>query len=399
MNKSMTPQILHAGNSAIFLPESSSLRRLPRAHKRKRGQKFWDGFEDKALIYDLFWHFDGERVLLIGPPALNLERHWRSAKFIALPSGKPLSPVFHHVRSTLTVALQQVPPQTRQIQLEFAGETFVAAIQPNMVKEFADARVLFTMSKDNCLTWIAEWALFHHITHGANAVILIDNGSETYRPEDVAKTLAGVPGIDKVLVISWPYKYGPHDPGVVFHRFWANFLQVASFAVILRRFGRRAFGLLNVDIDELAGPLAGTNIFQAARESQDGYFRLLGHWVEAVPEPDYVEDAPGHPAYRNVRRDIRHRLNAKKWGLDPTRSWLDDLDVLPSVHRVMNISKEMSARAPRGHFWHFKGINTNWKHDRLGKKPPKTFMLKRPDELREMFETYLEQKNRGTNKS
>ncbi len=399
MKSAMKAKILYADNSAIFLPESSNLRRLPRAPKRKRGQKFWDEFEDKALVYDLFWHSDGKQVLLIGPPALNLESHWLNAKFVALPSGKPLKAVFHHVRSTLTIALQQVPPETSQIRLEFAGHSFIAAIQTNMVKEFAGSRVLFTMSKDNSLSWIREWALFHHITHGADAVILIDNGSESYQPEDVAKTLADVAGINKVLVISWPYKYGPHDPGVIFHRFWANFLQVASFAVILRRFGREAFGLLNVDIDELAGPLAGTDIFTATKESQDGYFRLLGHWVEAVSEPNINEETPVHTAYRYVRRDIRHRLNAKKWGLDPTRSWLDDLAVLPSVHRVMNISKEMSGRAPRGHFWHFKGINTNWKHDRLGKKPPKSFMLKRPDELDEMFETYLERKTRGFDKS
>jgi len=65
----------------------------------------------------------------------------------------------------------------------------------------------------------------------------------------------------------------------------------------------------------------------------------------------------------------------------------------------MNISKEMSSRAPRGHFWHFKGINTNWKHDRLGSRSPKPFMLKRPVELQQMFETYLEKKARGPGKS
>jgi len=303
----MTPTILHADHSAIFLPQNSDLRRLPRAPKRKRPEKFWNEFEDRALVYDLFWHHDGQQVILIGPPALNLEPFWLSAKFFALPSGEPLNAVFHHVRSTLTIALQRVPSQSEQIRLEFAGQSFVATIQANMVEQFANERVLFTMSKDNELPWIAEWARFHQITHGANAVIVIDNGSSAYQPEDVARTLGDVPGINKVLVISWPYKYGPHDPGVIFHRFWANFLQVASFAVILRRFGRRAYGLLNVDIDELAGPLAGTDIFTAAKASQDGYFRLLGHWVEALAEPEYTEEAP---ARRTPRTGVCAAISA-----------------------------------------------------------------------------------------
>ena len=47
-------------------------------------------FETRALIYDAFWHVDGKRVLLVGPPPLNLWPHIRHAHYRALPSRAPL---------------------------------------------------------------------------------------------------------------------------------------------------------------------------------------------------------------------------------------------------------------------------------------------------------------------
>ncbi len=364
------------------------MRRLPRAPNRKRPQKFWDGFEDRALIYDCFWHEDESRILLVCPPPGNLEPHWQEAKFIALPSRTPLEAAFHDVRSTMTVSLTGAPEDTGKILMEFAGEEFIFDVQPNLSGLFENARVLFTMSQNNPLAWIAEWARFHQVMHGADAVILFDNGSSAYAPEQLEQTLAKVPGIKKVLVISWPYKYGPHDPGVIFHRFWANFLQVSSFTVVLRRLAGRAYGLLNVDIDELAGPVAGTDVFELARQSPDGLYRMLGNWVESIIEPGVNDELPLHSAYRYMRRDIRHRLNAKKWSLDPTRQWLQDLDVHPSVHRVMNMPKEMARRAPRGLFWHFKGINTNWKQKRRRSDLSSAFIHRRPARLDAMFRQY-----------
>jgi hypothetical protein len=64
--------LLPSAHSAAFLPEQSPLRRRPRAPARHRPEAFEREFEDRALVYDAFWHVDGRRILLVGPPPLNL---------------------------------------------------------------------------------------------------------------------------------------------------------------------------------------------------------------------------------------------------------------------------------------------------------------------------------------
>lgn len=394
----MSAKILKAVPSSVFLPDQGELRRLPRAPKRHRPQKFWDGFEDRALVYDVFWHLDGSQVLLVCPPPMNLEEHWLKASFKAMPSGKVIQPKIHNIRSSMTIALQDVALGQTHIEITFAGQKFMAEIMPNLADEFDGSCVMFTMSQNNPLSWIAEWARYHQSMHGVDAIIFFDNGSSVYKPEDIEKTLAEVPGIKKVLVMSIPYRYGPHDPGVIFHRFWANFLQVSTFSMVLRRFAGKAFGLLNVDIDELAAPVSGGDVFKMAHESIDGLYRMRGNWVESVVESGVTDPMPSHPAFRMVRKDFRHKLNAKKWALDPSRNWLADLDMHPSVHRIMNMPKPMHKRAPMGLFWHFKGINTNWKEKRNRSNRLNSLTHHRPAELQNMFAKFLQACTKQDNK-
>ena len=83
-------RIVPASSSAAFLAEGGALKREPRAPKRQRPQAFYEKFEAYALAYDCFWHADGERILIVGPPPLNLKRNWQAARFLAMPSGTDL---------------------------------------------------------------------------------------------------------------------------------------------------------------------------------------------------------------------------------------------------------------------------------------------------------------------
>ncbi|HHB83696.1 MAG TPA: hypothetical protein ENK61_09540 [Devosia sp.] len=383
----MGAKILKAQVSSVFLPESSALRRLPKAPGRPRPEKFTDGFEDKALIYDAFWHMDGKQVLLVCPPALNLAPHWARARFVAQPGGQVVSAEIHAIRSTMTIALKDVPTGTKQIHFTFADMEFTLDIGKNLATDFAGSRMIFTMSQNNPLDWLDTWARYHQLVHAADAAVVFDNGSSIYEPEDVASALARVPGLKRVLVVSIPFKYGPHDPAVLFHRFWANFLQVSTFSILLRRFGGQAYGLLNVDIDELAAPVARSNIFEVARQSVDGFCSMRGRWVESIAQPTQSPSLPDHTAFRSVLKDFRHTLNARKWALDPTREWLRDLDIHPSPHRIKNMPKEMAARAPNGLFWHFKGINNNWKESR-NRQAKDSFLTHHHPELKALFEQF-----------
>lgn len=358
----MTAEILHIESSAVFLPKDKALRRLPRAPGRPRPQKFWDQFEDRALFYDCFWSADKSCIWLVGPPPLSLAHHVVEARFVAEPSGKSLSTKAQISRSIMAIRLAGAPPDTAEISFRFAGQDFALKVRPNLADAFAGRRVISTMNKDNDLDWIALWADWHQKRHGADAVIVFDNGSTGYRIEDIEARLVGVPGLKTIAVLDWPWRYGPHDPAVIFHRFWANFLQVAGLYVLLRRFASSAEGILNCDIDELVGRGQGASVFDLAKTSPKGLVRLAGTWVEcavgAKPE------GPLHLGYRYREKNPLKARCADKWVLDPARNWVSGSSIFPMMHRLYGVPKSWSAKAPAAPFWHFKPINTNWKSAR-----------------------------------
>ncbi|WP_196259824.1 hypothetical protein [Pelagibacterium limicola] len=255
------------------------------------------------------------------------------------------------------------PAGTQSLEFTIAGQRHVLTVQPNHCDVFAGRRLLFTMNKDNDLGWISTWARWYAAMHGTNAIVIFDNGSTVYDTQALEDLISEIDGIDLVCVVSWPYRYGPHDPAVVFHRYWANFLQVSSYTMLFRRLARRAAAIVNCDIDELIGNEGGASAYDRALSSPNGLVTCKGTWVECVVGATEDGDT-GHLAYRYRDKNALKAVCASKWALDPSRDWCADMQVMPSVHRLYGIPKSWGRRAPKLPFWHFKAINTNWKSSR-----------------------------------
>jgi hypothetical protein len=358
--------LVPSGHSSAFLPESSALRRLPRGPKRPRPKEFvLSKFEARALVYDAFWHLDGKRILLVGPPPLNLWREVRHARYLALPSRTALYPTFHLSTSVMLTELSGAPAGTTGVEMQVGHDRVEMLLQPNVSGEMTGRRVLFTMSKDNDLAWIREWAHYHASIQGADAVILFDNGSTRYGTDEIEATLRSVKGIAKAAVISWPYRYGATDLVVLSNPYYGLFLQIASMSVALRRYAGRAYGLLNCDVDELAATPVGTTVFDLAHASPHGLVVTRGQFIEAVPSGKPNGHVPTHRDYLSRRRDPLTRLSRpRKWALDPNRPWVADLGVHPYMHWIEGRPWFGKTQPPGMFHWHFRGINTNWKEDR-----------------------------------
>jgi hypothetical protein len=350
--------LISIDRSTAFLPEAGSLRRLPRGPQKHRPAAFHERFEDRALVYDCFWHADGQRILLIGPPPMNLQPHNMSARYVALPSNTQLSARYYPSLSTMITELVGAPAGTTAIRMEFAGTTHELPVGANHSDAFAGRRVLFTMSKDNELGWIAEWARWHARLHGTDAIVLFDNGSSRYTPDAVAETLLGIEGIERVVVPAWPWRFGMTDRAVLANAYWSHFLQISSMSVVLRRFGAGALGLLNCDVDELAATRSGRPIYDHLADARHGLVVFRGLWIE----PSVGSDHRAH--IRRLHDPHAARSRQKKWVLDPRRAWVQRLAVHPYWHWVRRrpaFGKTMPADA---FYRHFKAINTNWKEHR-----------------------------------
>lgn len=358
-------RLIRVDRTTAFLPEDDALRRKPRAPHKQRPVIFHERFEDRALVYDCFWHADGERILLVGPPPMNLRPHYRRASYTAMPSGTKLAARYHPSLSTMITELSGAPAGTTSVRLAFADHDFELPVGANFADLFAGRRVLFTMSKDNELGWIAEWARWHAKLHGTDAIILFDNGSTRYGVGDIEETLLGVPGIERLAVPSWPGRFGMTDHALAINPYWSHFLQISSMSVALRRLGASASGLLNCDIDELAATHSGRSIYSYLPEARHGLVVFRGQWVEATGS------GGTHTAFTQRLRDRRAaRSGPKKWVLDPKRDWVKRLAVHPYWHWVYS-RPAFGKTMPRDAFYrHFRAINTNWKEGRTQAADP-----------------------------
>lgn len=355
-------QVLRTELSFAALSADNPARRRPRSPWRPRPAGFWTAFEDKALYYDAFRAENGKDVLLVGPTPLNLRSGLAAARYSALPSGTTLKAELFPSRSTMLTRLADVPGDVQAVRVEAFGEIFDLAIQPNFSTALSGARILFTINKNNRLEWIADWAHWHAALHGTDTVILFDNGSTDYTIDQLEATLAGVDGLKRVIVIDVPHKFGPIDTSVLVTKFYPRFLQISMTNLALRRFGMDAEGLLDCDIDELAWA-EGQSVYQRAGQSAVGVVRMRGRWIEAARAPDMEAR---HHAFRHRLANFRHRLSPPKWVLDPRRDWVKPLSVHPYLHRIHGAPITARQHDDTAMFFHFKGINTNWKEERTG---------------------------------
>ena len=83
--------------------------------------------------------------------------------------------------------------------------------------------------------------------------------------------------------------------------------------------------------------------------------------------------------------DFRHgrrRSKPNKWALDPRRRWVDSLDVHPYWHWIAGRPLFSKVSPPGAFYWHFRGINTNWKRT---SEPPARESLTADEELAGAF--------------
>ncbi len=348
-------------HSAAFLPEGYQLVRSPRFSWRQRGAEFYRNFEKRALFYDVFRHQDGKQVLLAGPPPRNLLPMLKRAHYTFDGKKVRFKPRFFISQSVMIIALDGVPTEADTLHVSVDDLEFSLPIQKNFADELAGKRLLFTISKDNPLAWIKAWADYHGHIHGVNALVFIDNGSTKFSLNEIAATL-GASCIPEIFMVSWPYIYGAIDSGVIFYPYWTHFLQIAGMGMVLRRFGMRAAGILNCDIDELMAPPGGGTIFDELAKTPRGLLVTKGAWVETEKlKTDFGDHRDFGFRLADPEQQVCHE---KKWVLDPRHNWVQNLKVHPYMHWINGRPAGSKTMSENAFFWHFKGINTNWKVER-----------------------------------
>jgi hypothetical protein len=372
MTAALASRIGTVSPSPVMLPDFSAARREPTRPPAHRGPDFDAKFDAETLFYDAFHGTDG-RIVLLGPPFLNLKAQIEAMSLTAEPSGKPCRFEVHEMDRHGQVHVD-APDGTTRLLLRGAFGSIGIAVSPNEVDLFAGRRVMFTQSKNNQLAWIQDWIRFGRDIHGADAVLIYDNGSTAYPIEALADAIAGLDGIVAARVVSWPFKFGPQ--GLDAKRFWdSDYGQHGVWEHGRRRFLAAAASVQCSDVDEMILSRDGESIFEAVERQRSGVLRYHGRWAVGLegraPAPDKTDKR--HRDYAMVKRE-RHE---KRFGLitvDADRcppKWTVVPSRCPprSQWRIHAIGGHVASRlfTDKFSYRHFREISDSWKYQRTGR--------------------------------
>lgn len=339
----------------IMIPESSTIRREAPRVRELRQADYDKRFDNDTLAYDVFSIGQKGRVQLCGPPLLNLAEAFKTACWFI--DGSPALATLSDLDRTQYSWLSGQASGGEE--LTFIAEDFRTRtkISPSGLSFFHNRRVLTTKSKNNDLKWISDWAKFHAIKHGVDAVLLYDNGSDNYTPADVLSALDH-PELDVVIVVDWPFKFGPQGGrwDQLKDAPWdSDFCEYGILEHARRRFLSEADGVISHDIDELVLTSNNQTIFEVIDESEAGYIRYPGRWIENI-----TTQSQEKPQFTDFFVYSTERSpSTVKWALDPRRTsgaqqW--------KTHGIASLAAPVKTEQVMHR--HFMGINTNWKWKR-----------------------------------
>ncbi|MBR0656536.1 hypothetical protein [Plastoroseomonas arctica] len=371
--------------SSITLSEAEGVVRAPFRDELARASDFEERFDYLTLIYDLFWSADGTEIIGIGPPFHFPEANNTLPRFVALPSGVPCA-VRHdrrpgrplNGRSRFRIA---APSGTTGLGIDFAGQHWLAHVQPNLSHLALDRRCLVTLTRNNPSAWVVDWINYHHRQHGFDAFLLFDNSSSNPTSDALARDInAHCPSI-RCLLVDAPFPYGPTSSRALGGSRDSNFLQTGLYEIALRRFFLDAAVIANFDIDELLVERT-PSAFKALVSSSSFESHL-------VPRFNVFGDPPPEGRLKRHRDDdqmsFKHSV-LPKWIVNPAAIRVDDQ---LHVHGVIGHGKRQ-VEPDALYVAHFFGLSLGqgprWNGDSRGEAPAEISHIKQNSALRRLLD-------------
>lgn len=341
--------------SSARVPAELGIQRTMTAPPDRRTEAWVAAWDPDTLVYDTCYDPRRREIIMVAPRLLNLWPVFRRA--LRLDGHRIGRSLRRRVFSRFEILRLSAPPAAR-LGLDFGdGLLHDLPIGREEHTRFAGRNVLLTKSKDNEIDWIVDWVQYHAHHHGADAVVLFDNGSTRYRPEAIQAALQALPGRRQIAVISAPFPFG--RPGAGRFAVPAQFFQSAVMNIARLRLLGQARAVASLDVDEMVCPPAGETVFDAAAKSRFGAISFRGTWVETrdgrgpAPQRDHLCHRPATPP-ANIKWCVRpdSRMGRRRWG----------------VHRFAEPWFSFTERRDFS-YWHCRATSTSWKQDRTQTDP------------------------------
>ncbi len=336
--------------SPLVLPAALGMERDRIAPADARGPDYDARYDLHTLVYDAVHLPDIASVRLFCPPLLNLAPILREAEIRLDGDRVRLHRRRRHRRfETFDITARARPDR---LSVRWRGWRAEASVHADTdAAPFAGHNCLLTMSRDNPLRWVRDWAAFHAAEQGATAALVFDNGSTAYSAQALLDTLAGVAGLDVVRVAVVDLPYGPVP--LRGNRSKALFLQTALLNVARYRFLARARAVLQNDVDELVVSRSGRSVFDATVASRAGFVKFRGFW--RTPDASGAE-MPLHRHHSGILDDAKP--SPAKYCIVPSgglrrHAW--------NVHNLDWLLFSKRFESAEFHYLHCHALSTRWK--------------------------------------
>jgi hypothetical protein len=221
-----------------------------------RGPAFWTRFDATTLFHDVYRSRDGGSVIAIGPQFREIEAD--CLRFSCSEDGSPL-PWRHVLRvekpnPRRPVQIQiDLPPDHDWLWVRLGSQRWRVPVQPNLSAAFAGRTALLTISGDNRIEWIEDWARYHAVVCGVDAVALYLNLPAFHDAWEIEHRLAAIPGLREIAVIDQPARFGVRmqDQTGPNRQLDDVLLQESMLQHGIDRILGEASAVLDLDIDEL----------------------------------------------------------------------------------------------------------------------------------------------------
>jgi hypothetical protein len=157
---------------------------------------------------DTFWldaFYDGRFVVLICPKLHGLEMLLTDASYFLDDQQVYPKPLRSYRRYDCIVLPSKLRPTSVRVSYQGHECTAPIADAPQDQSLFAGKNTLVTLSKNDPLSVITDWAHYHKVAHNAQAVLFFDNGSDRHSIAEIEAAMSEV-GLDaKVIGVPQPY--------------------------------------------------------------------------------------------------------------------------------------------------------------------------------------------------
>ena len=373
-----------------FLSRRSTVTSAPLRHED------YHNYDSGTIFYDIFWSAAFDRLIALGPPAINLKTELSALRITC--KGVRLS---HTIRYYWHLCVIEIACGSRRDMrtgqvLEFQFRSFqTTAPVPEKPQNFcgicADL-ALMTMQKDTPVRWIEDWCKWHHRLHEVFRVVIYDNGSSNR--DLIANALNALSAEMDITFVDWPFMYGP---GTSYKN---RFSQLGSQNHYRLRFGPHDRWCVMLDVDEYLAADSGFKLMDQLKKRFDPCVAvaMIDSWI--VPphagQPAHVERTAGDHRFRNREISFRRlkylfRPTLVEYNRAhiafPSGSSLSIMQPFPHLYAwflrfwygsvLKRVGRSRIGRRfyssqfrvqyldPNDvFFFHFRGLNTNWRPER-----------------------------------